>query len=128
MRGLGMRRVAKDLDLKHTTVRDRRRRFARPAGLVAVGFCRYVVALGDLAPRLSGCPDAVAVAAAMAAWAAARRHFGDRVGGLWRLANAVVGRASGEHQHGSALGGCVSVPFDAHRRCRTTGTVARRDL
>lgn len=89
--GVGMRRVAKDLDLKHTTVRDWRRRFARRAGLLAVGFCRYVVALGDVAPRLSGCADAVAVAAAMAAWAAARRRFGDRVGGLWLLANAVVG-------------------------------------
>jgi hypothetical protein len=89
--GVGMRRVAKDLDLCHTTVRDWRRRFARRAGLLGVGFCRYVVALGDVAPRLSGFVDAVAVAAAIAAWAAARRRFGDRVGGLWRLANAVVG-------------------------------------
>jgi hypothetical protein len=33
----------------------------------------------------------VAVAAARAAWIAARRRFGDRVGALWRLAGAVVG-------------------------------------
>lgn len=89
--GAGMRRVAESLDLKHTTVRDWRRRFAQRASLLAVGFCRFCVALGDLAPRLSGRPEAVAVAAAKAAWSAARRRFGDGVSTLWRLANAVVG-------------------------------------
>jgi len=89
--GVGMRRVADDLGLKHTTVRDWRRRFAQRSGLLAVGFCRYVVAVGDLAPRLSGHPEAVAVAAVTAAWAAARRRFGEGVATLWRLANAVVG-------------------------------------
>jgi len=89
--GVGARRVAVRLDLKHTTVRDWRRRFARRAGLLAVGFCRFCVAVGDVAPRLSGRPEVVAVAAAMAAWAAARRRFGGEVGAVWRLANAVVG-------------------------------------
>ena len=74
--GAGVRRVAGGLGLKHTTVRDWRRRFTRRAALLAVGLCRYVVALGDVAPRLSGGADAVAVAAAKAAWV---------------LANAVVG-------------------------------------
>jgi hypothetical protein len=77
--------------LAHTTVRDWRRRFARRAELLAVGFSRFCVALGDLAPRLSGRAEAVAVAAATAAWSAARRRFGDGVGSRWRLANAVVG-------------------------------------
>ncbi len=49
------------------------------------------VALGDLAPRLSGHPEGVAVAAVTAAWVAAKRRFGGQVGALWRLANAVVG-------------------------------------
>lgn len=89
--GVGMRRVAEDLGLKHTTVRDWRRRFARRAEMLAVGFSRFCVAVGGLAPRLSGQPEAVAVAAATAAWVAARRRFGDGVGGLWRLANAVIG-------------------------------------
>jgi hypothetical protein len=89
--GAGMRRVAEGLGLKHTTVRDWRRRFARRAALLAVGFCRFCVALGDVVPRLSGRPDVVAVAAVGAAWVAARRRFGGRVGALWRLANAVVG-------------------------------------
>jgi hypothetical protein len=89
--GVGMRRVADSFGLKHTTVRDWRRRFARRAELLAVGFSRFCVALGDLAARLFGRPEMVAVAAARAAWVAARRRFGDGVGGLWRLANAVVG-------------------------------------
>jgi Domain of unknown function (DUF6431) len=89
--GVGMRRVADGLDLKHTTVRDWRRRFARRAALVAVGFSRFCVAVGDVAPRLSGSPEWVAVGAVRAAWLAARRRFGEGVGSLWRLANAVVG-------------------------------------
>jgi hypothetical protein len=89
--GAGMRRVAESLDLKHTTVRDWRRRFAQRASLLAVGFCRFCVAVGDLAPRLSGRPEAVALAATKAAWSAARRRVGDGVSTLWRLANAVVG-------------------------------------
>jgi len=89
--GTGIRRVAEALDLKHTTVRDWRRRFARRAELLAVGFCRFCVAVGDLAPRLCGPPEAVALAAVTAAWSAARRRFGAAVGALWRLANAVVG-------------------------------------
>jgi hypothetical protein len=89
--GVGMRRSAGGLGLAHTTVRDWRRRFACRAELLAVGFSRFCVAVGDLAPRIGGRPEAVAVAAAKAAWSAARRRFGDGVGGLWRLANAVVG-------------------------------------
>ncbi|HZZ48843.1 MAG TPA: DUF6431 domain-containing protein [Pseudonocardia sp.] len=89
--GAGARRVADGLGLKHTTVRDWRRRFARRAELLAVGFCRFCVAVGGVAPRLSGLPEAVAVAAIQAAWAVARRRFGDGVGSVWRLANAVVG-------------------------------------
>jgi hypothetical protein len=89
--GAGMRPVAAGVGLAHTTVRDWRRRFTRRALLLAVGFCRFCVAVGDLAPRLSGDPERVAVAAARAAWVAARRRFGAGVGGLWRLANAVVG-------------------------------------
>jgi Domain of unknown function (DUF6431) len=89
--GVGMRRAAEELELKHTTVRDWRRRFARRAELLAVGFSRFCVAVGDLAPRLSGLLETVAVATVKAAWFAARRRFGDGVGSLWRLANAVVG-------------------------------------
>lgn len=88
--GAGARGVARSLARGRSTVRDWRRRFARRAGLLAVGFCRYVVAVGGLAPCLSGPPEEVAVAAIRAAWQAARRRF-KGVGALWRTANAVVG-------------------------------------
>jgi hypothetical protein len=89
--GVGMRRVADRLGLCHTTVRDWRRRFCQRAGLLAVGFSRFCVAVGDVAPRLWGHPEVVAVGAVTAAWRAARRRFGEGVGDVWRLANAVVG-------------------------------------
>ncbi len=89
--GVGVRPVADAVGAKHTTARDWRRRFARRAELLAVGFSRFCVAVGDLAPRLSGRPEAVAVAAVKAAWAAARRRFGAGGATLWRFANAVVG-------------------------------------
>jgi uncharacterized protein DUF6431 len=89
--GAGMRPVADGLDLKHTTVRDWRRRFAQRASLLAIGFCRYVVAVGDVVPRLSGAVEEVALGAIRSAWAAAGRRFGEQVVVLWRLANAVVG-------------------------------------
>ncbi len=89
--GEGMRKAADRLGLKHTTVRDWRRRFARRAGLLAIGFCRFVVAVGDLAPRLRGGAEADALAAIDAAWATARRRFGAGIAPLWRFANAVVG-------------------------------------
>src|SRR5437879_3751848 len=79
-RGVGMRRAAGWLGLAHTTVRDWRRRFARRTELLAIGFSRFCVALGDLAPRLCGRPEAVTVAAVRSAWVAARRRFGDGVG------------------------------------------------
>lgn len=87
----GVRRVATFLDVAHTTARDWWRRFRARAVLLAVGFCRFCVALGDLAPRLAGGEVAVALAAIAGAWRAARRRFGAGVGRRWRFANAVVG-------------------------------------
>ena len=119
--GVGMRRVAERLGLAHTTVRDWRRRFARRAELLAVGFSRFCVAVGDLAPRLSGRPETVAVAAARAAWvggpATVRRWSRRAVAAGQRRGR----RTSAVAQHGSALGSGVRLPLDAHRRLPTVG-------
>lgn len=90
-RGTSMGALSTASGAGHTTVRNWRRRFVQRAELLAVGFVRYCVALGDLAPRLSGTPEAVALSAARAAWASARRRFGAEVGVLWRCVNAVIG-------------------------------------
>jgi hypothetical protein len=87
----GVRPVAQFIDRPYTTTRGWRRRFGARALMLAVGFSRFCVAVGDVAPRLGGDAVEVAVGAIRAAWSAARRRFGDGVGGVWRLANAVVG-------------------------------------
>lgn len=87
----GVRRVAMFVDVAHTTAREWWRRFRTRAELLAVGFIRFCVAVGDVAPRLAGGPARVALAAISWAWRAARRRFGAKVGRRWRFANAVVG-------------------------------------
>jgi hypothetical protein len=82
---------ARAVDVPVTTVRDWRRRFEARAGLLAKGFARTCVALGDLVPRLHGSPAAVALGALRSAWRAALRRSGRAAGRLWRFANAVVG-------------------------------------
>jgi hypothetical protein len=85
------RRTADALGLPYTTVRDWRRRFVARAEMLAVGFARACVALGEPVPRLSGEPAAVALGALSSAWRAARRRFGQGVGRLWRFVNGLVG-------------------------------------
>lgn len=87
----GAAAVARAIDVPYTTVRDWRRRFVARAELLAVGFARAAVALGGVAPRLSGAPGAVALQALRAAWRVARRRLGAAVGPRWRFANAMVG-------------------------------------
>ncbi len=89
--GRGVRRVADGVDVAYTTVRDWVRRFAGRAEMLAVGFARFCVAVGAIAPRLAGGAVDVALGAIEAAWEAARRRFGAHVGSRWRAANAVVG-------------------------------------
>jgi hypothetical protein len=87
----GVRPAARFVDVPYTTVRDWLRRFAVRAEMLAVGFSRFCVAVGGLAPRLAGDDMEVALGALRAAWATAARRFKTSVGGRWRFANAVVG-------------------------------------
>ncbi|MGH8996431.1 MAG: DUF6431 domain-containing protein [Acidimicrobiales bacterium] len=89
--GRGARPVARAIDVAHTTVRDWKRRFGARAVMLGVGFCRFVVAAGGVAPRLAGSDVEVAMGAIEAAWALAARRLEAAVGVLWRFANAVVG-------------------------------------
>lgn len=87
----GVRPVARLLDVPHTTVRDWWRRFRARAQMLAVGFSRFCVAVGGLAPRLTGGDVEVALAAVRSGWEAARRRFGAGALGRWQFANALVG-------------------------------------
>lgn len=88
---LGARPAARSVEVAHTTVRDWARRFAGRAEMLAVGFARFCVAIGAVAPHLAGGGADVALGAIRAGFEAARRRFGAPVGNLWRFANAVVG-------------------------------------
>ena len=88
--GRGARKVAGDLGVPLTTVRDWRRRFRIRAVLLAMGIGAVVVALSGLLPRLSRDPEQAALGAMAAAWAAvaARRPI---IGSAFSLANAICG-------------------------------------
>ena len=88
--GRGARKVAADLGLPHTTVRDWRRRFRSRAVLLAMGVAATVVALAGTLPRFSADPEQAALQAMAAAWAvvAARRPI---IGSAFSLANAICG-------------------------------------
>jgi len=88
--GRGARKVAGDLGVPHTTVRDWRRRFRARAVLLAMGIGAVVVALSGSLPRLSPEPEQAALGAMAAAWAAvaARRPI---IGSAFSLANAICG-------------------------------------
>ena len=88
--GRGARKVAGDLGVPHTTVRDWRRLFRARAVLLAMGIGAVVVALSGSLPRLSRDPEQAALGAMAAAWAAvaARRPI---IGSAFSLANAICG-------------------------------------
>ena len=88
---LGARPAARSVDVAHTTVRGWARRFAGRAEMLAVGFARFCVAVGAVAPRLAGGGPDVALGAIRAGFEAARRRFNAAVENQWRFANAVVG-------------------------------------
>lgn len=83
--------LARAIDVPQTTASDWWQRFKSRAELLAVGFGRFCVAVGGLAPRLVGSDAEVAVGAIRAAFLAAARCFGDQIGTPWRFANAVIG-------------------------------------
>ncbi len=83
-------RPAGPADVPHTTVRAWRRRFAERAPMLSAGFCAAAVALGDLAPRLPAGVLVATTAAIAAAVAAAVRRLG-AIGGVWRVANRIIG-------------------------------------
>jgi len=100
--GRGVRPVAAEAGVPHTTARDWRRRHRARAPALAVGLAGLVAALGGPPLRLSAEPELAAIEAAGACWASARRRFGERTPPLWRLWGLVTG--------GAALGTATNPP------------------
>lgn len=89
--GAGMRAVAERLGLAHSTARDWRRRHRARAPALLAHLAAVAVAAGAELRDLPTGVEAAALHALGAIAAEARRRFGGRVPGLWRLWNAICG-------------------------------------
>lgn len=101
--GLGLRTVARQVDVPHTTVRSWWRRFRVRSPTLVAALVALAVGL-DPAPVSLGADGAGAALAALAvAWQRARARWGERVGGVWRFFGRVTG--------GQALGTTTTAPL-----------------
>jgi len=91
--GRGVRPVAAEADVPHTTARDWVRRFCRRADLLAAAFAAVVVELAGTAPSSPTAVDAAghALAALGASFSAFLARAGPALRSLWRFAAAVTG-------------------------------------
>lgn len=91
--GRGVRPVAAEADVPHTTARDWVRRFGRRAGLLVAAFAAVVVELTGSAPSppVARTLAAHALSVARAAFAAALARAGPALRSLWRFVAAVTG-------------------------------------
>lgn len=101
--GLGLRAVARHVDVPHTTIRSWWRRFRVRSPTLVAALVALAVGL-DPAPVVLGADgDAAALAALAVAWQRARARWGERVGGVWRFWSRVTG--------GRALGTTTTAPL-----------------
>jgi hypothetical protein len=101
--GLGLRTVARHVDVPHTTVRSWWRRFRVRSPTLVAALVALAVGL-DPAPVVLGAGgDGAALAALAVAWRRARARWGERVGGMWRFWSRVTG--------GRALGTTTTAPL-----------------
>jgi hypothetical protein len=100
--GLGMRKVADQVNVPMTTVRGWRRRFRMHAAALTVALVAIAVHLDPAAVLLEGDDEPVGIQAIGAAWHRARRRFGERIPSVWRFWSLISG--------GQALGANRSPP------------------
>jgi hypothetical protein len=101
--GLGLRAVAQQVDVPHTTVRSGWRRLRARSPTLVAALVALAVGL-DPAPVVLGADgEAAALAALTVAWRRARARWGERVGGVWRFWSRVSG--------GQALGTTTTSPL-----------------
>jgi hypothetical protein len=107
--GVGLRAVARRLDVPHTTARSWWRRFrARAPPLVALA-----VGLDGAPVEVAAGGAAAALAALAAAWGRARARWGDLVGAVWRFWSRVTGGAALGTNTGSPLAGLTGAGWMA---------------
>lgn len=91
--GRGVRPVATEADVPHTTARDWVRRFRRRAEVLAAAFAAVVVELAGSAPSLPPCRTVAvqSLAVIRAAFAAALARAGPALRSLWCFVAVVTG-------------------------------------
>jgi hypothetical protein len=102
-RGVGLRTVARWLDVPHTTARSWWRRLRARAPPLVAGLVALAVGLDGTPVELVVDGAAAALAALAVAWGRARARWGERVGALWRFCSRVTG--------GWALGTPTTAPL-----------------
>jgi len=97
--GLGMRRVAEQVNVPMTTARDWRRRFRVRAQALTAAIVAIAVHLDPAVVLLDGNDETAAIQALGAAWQRAGRRFGARIPRLWRFWSLISGgRALGTNR------------------------------
>ncbi len=89
----GVRPVAEEADVPHTTARDWVRRFCRRAALIGAAFAAVVVEVAGLAPSLPASASLAerAMGAIRQAFAAVAARAGPTLPSLWCLASVITG-------------------------------------
>ncbi len=101
--GVGLRTVARRLEVPHTTARAWWRRFRARAPPRAAALVALAVGLDGAPVALAADGAAAALEALAGAWGRARARWGERVGGVWRFCSRVSG--------GRALGTTTTAPL-----------------
>lgn len=102
-RGVGLRAVARWLDVPHTTARSWWRRFQARAPTLTAGLVALAVGLDGAPVALAADGAAAALEALAVAWRRARARWGELVGAVWRFWSRVTG--------GRALGTTTGAPW-----------------
>jgi transposase-like protein len=101
--GRGLRTVAQQLGVAHTTARSWWRRLRARSPTLVAALVALAVGL-DPAPVVLGADaDGAALEALAVAWQRARARWGEQVGGVWRFWSRVTG--------GQALGTTTTAPL-----------------
>jgi len=101
--GLGLRPIAEQLGVPHTTIRSWWRRFRARAPTLVAGCAALAVRLTGASVQLAPDRERAALEALGVAWDRTRARFGGRVGGLWPFWSRISG--------GQALGTNTSPPW-----------------
>ncbi len=89
--GLGLRRVAAQVEVPHETARDWWRRYREQAAGLTAGLSSLAVSLGREVPALSEHPTGSGLEALEVAWRAAQQRVGEGVVGRFEFASLVTG-------------------------------------